>query len=76
MWNITIYTKDHCGACELVKQWMDQNDFGYNEINVSEQEWAFEVLKDMGIMQFPTVSINDFEEHWTGFDLQKMEGLL
>ena len=34
----TIYTQDLCGYCTAAKQLLDENNYTYNEINISKDK--------------------------------------
>lgn len=76
MMNITIYTMPKCEACERTKIWLDEYDLGFNEVDITEDEEAMELVKSRGYNQAPVVSINNFEDSWSGFNPEKLNSLL
>ena len=76
MINITIYTMPKCEACERTKMWLDEHDLGFNEVDITEDGEAMELVKSHGYKQAPVVSINRFEDSWSGFNLEKLNSLL
>lgn len=76
MINITLYTMPKCDACERTKMWLDEQNIGYNEIDITENDEAMELVKSHGYNQAPVVSINDFEDSWSGFNKDKLFSLL
>lgn len=76
MMNITIYTMPKCEACERTKMWLDEQGFGFNEVDITEDEEAMELVKSRGYNQAPVVSINQFEDSWSGFRQDKLNSLL
>ena len=76
MMNITIYTMPKCEACERTKMWLDEHDLGFNEVDITEDEEAMELVKSHGYNQAPVVSINHFEDSWSGFRQDKLNSLL
>lgn len=72
---ITVYSKPNCGACDLTKQWLDNNDIEYTAINAYEDEQAMDELKQSGFMGFPVVAIDTLDNAWTGFNMQRLEEL-
>lgn len=74
--NITVYSKPNCGACDITKQWLDNNSLPYESINAYEDEQAMAELQAHGFMSFPVVTVNGFDRAWTGFDINRLEGLL
>ena len=33
---LTIYSKNNCPQCKMVKRWLDNKNVEYNEINIEE----------------------------------------
>ena len=79
MYNLTVYVKDNCGACDLVLNWFLENRVAVTEVinvDLGENSGALDMLRDRGFMQFPVVSLNHFNSiTFTGFNLEKMEQL-
>ena len=73
---IKLYTKHNCGACDITKQWLDNNNLEYTTVNVQEDPDAMAEIQEKGYMQLPVVNVNDWETHWSGFEFQRLEGLL
>ena len=76
MMSITIYTMPKCEACERTKMWLDEQGFGFTEVDITEDEEAMELVKSHGYNQAPVVSINNFEDSWSGFRQDKLNSLL
>lgn len=76
MMSIAIYTMPKCEACERTKMWLDEQGFGYDEVDITEDEEAMELVKSHGYNQAPVVSINRFEDSWSGFNQDKLNSLL
>ena len=76
MMNITVYKMPKCVACEETKMWLDEHDLGYDEVDITEDEEAMELVKSHGYNQAPVVSINHFEDSWSGFNQEKLDSLL
>lgn len=64
---VVVYSKPNCAQCNFTKKFLDNNGIDYQTIDVYDDEKALQLLKDKGLSSMPVVSINDFEEHWTGF---------
>ena len=76
MYNLTVYVKDNCGACNLVLNWFLENRVAVTEVinvDLGENAGALDMLMDRGFMQFPVVSLNQFDFAFSGFELDKME---
>ena len=52
---LTIYTKDWCGYCVQAKQYLTQNDFEFEEYNISDNEEAREFLMSEGHKSVPQI---------------------
>lgn len=65
-----------CDACERTKMWLDEHNVGYNEIDITENDEAMELVKSHGYNQAPVVSINHFEDSWSGYRENKLKALL
>lgn len=51
----TVYSKNNCSKCRVVKMFLDSNGIAYTEINVDENESELKRLKDMNISSLPYV---------------------
>ena len=56
--------------------WLDEHGLGFNEVDITEDEEAMELVKSHGYNQAPVVSINQFEDSWSGFRQDKLNSLL
>ena len=45
MMDITVYKMPKCAACERTKMWLDENDLVYDEVDITENEDAMELVK-------------------------------
>ncbi len=70
---ITLYTKDNCQQCKMVKRYLDAHQLNFAEINVSKDETALKFLKDQGINSVPVLIHQD--EMILGFALDKLKKL-
>ena len=77
MTNITVYVTNNCGACHWTLKWMYEHDIEPTEvINVHEEPNQLDILREHGFMQFPVVTINGFDNAWTGVNVERLEELL
>ena len=60
--------------CSRLKEFLSKNDVQYDDRDVSQDERAFEELRELGVMTTP-VSVVD-EEVVIGFDEEKLKSLL
>lgn len=73
---ITVYTKHGCGPCLITKKFLNEHDIPFKEINVSEQPSGLVDLQERGIKSVPVTVIGDWEDYWTGLEMDKLEGLV
>lgn len=76
MKNITVYGKSNCPNCEKTKAWLEEHGFGFDYYDVTQDEWARDLIKEHGYMSLPVVSVNDFEESWSGHNAASLVRLL
>ncbi len=55
----TIYTQNLCGYCTAAKRLMQEHNYKYKEINISENESARRFLKGNGYKTVPQIFYND-----------------
>lgn len=70
---ITLYSTDRCPKCKLTKRKLDDMQVEYIEILANDNDR--EMLKDKGFMEFPVVVMNDWEDSWSGYIVDKLKGL-
>ena len=73
---IIIYSKPNCGACDLTKTWLDDNNLEYTAIDAYEDADAMAELQSHGFMSFPVVTVGSFDNAWAGFEISRLEELL
>ena len=76
---VTIYSTPTCPYCTMAKEFFKKNGVEYEDINVSEDEKAAQVMVDKsGQMGVPVIILeNDKEEDViVGFDEAKLKELL
>ena len=77
MYNITVYVTNECGACDLTINWMRQHGIEPTEIiNVHEDPKQIDILREHGYMQFLVVTVNGWDNAWTGVNIERLEELL
>jgi glutaredoxin-like YruB-family protein len=77
--NIKIYSTPICGYCKLLKQYLDEKQIKYTEIDVmQDKEAADEMVKKSGQQGVPvTIAEKDGEEKIIiGFDKTKIDELI
>jgi len=76
---IKIYSTEFCGYCKLAKQFFDENNVKYEEIDVSNDEaQQKEMISKSGQMGVPVIIIekDGKEEILVGFQKDKLSELL
>ena len=58
----TIYTQDLCGYCTAAKQLLDENNYTYEEINISKDESAKAFLRGNGYKTVPQIFVSGIVE--------------
>jgi glutaredoxin-like protein NrdH len=71
---IKVYSKPACVQCTATIQEMNRKGLSYEVIDISEDDQAFEMVKDLGYKQAPVVIAG--EEHWSGFRPDKIGSLV
>lgn len=65
--NVTVYTTNTCPYCTMVKNFLDDKNISYKEVNVENSpEKMMEIMQKTGQMGVPQTEING---QWVvGFD--------
>ena len=64
---ITIYSTSWCPSCIMAKTLLEEKNISYTEINIEEEGWDREKLKELtGAMTVPQIIVN--EECIGGFE--------
>jgi glutaredoxin-like protein NrdH len=71
--NVTVYSKPACVQCNATYRALDQKGVDYSVIDLSKDEDAFNMVRDLGYMQVPVVVAGD--DHWAGFRPDKIGAL-
>jgi len=71
---IKVYVTDGiCPKCKLTKRKLDDLKINYLGIVATDEDK--EMLRERGFMEFPVVCINDWEDSWSGYRLDKLNDL-
>ena len=62
---ITVYSKQNCVRCEMVKRYLNDKGVPFEIIDVLEDNKALASLRDEGYAELPVVDVNG--EFHTGF---------
>lgn len=63
--SVTVYTLPSCVQCESTKKMLDRNAIEYDVVDMSQDEAALEMIRNMGYQAAPVVIAG--EDHWSGF---------
>ncbi len=53
---VTVYSKNNCMQCKMVKKWLGEHDVAFDEINIDEQPEYIQTVIDMGFRAAPVVT--------------------
>jgi glutaredoxin-like protein NrdH len=70
---VTVYTLPSCVQCDSTKKVLQRNEIPFNEIDLSINNDAMEMVKALGYASAPVVIAG--EEHWAGFRPDKLSNL-
>lgn len=67
MSEITVYTTPSCVQCAATKRLMDSLGIDYSIVDLSLDLDAMAYVKSLGYRMAPIVIVGDTEDHWSGF---------
>ncbi|MDL2342027.1 MAG: glutaredoxin family protein [Patescibacteria group bacterium] len=74
--NVTIFTTNTCGYCQMVKKYLSAKGVGYQEVNLDEHpDRQAEALALSGAMTVPVTVVtknDDSQEVIVGYNLAKL----
>jgi glutaredoxin-like protein NrdH len=70
---VKVYTLPACVQCDSTKRMMQRNQIEYEEVDMSQDPVALEMVKTLGYTAAPVVVAG--EEHWSGFRLDRIQAL-
>lgn len=71
---IQVFSKPNCVQCTATKRWLTQKGAEFTEVDLTEDDAAMAMVKELGYAQAPVV-ITD-TDHWSGFNPGKLEEAL
>lgn len=66
----TVYTLPSCVQCDSTKRLLARQNIEYNEVDLSQDKDAYELVKSLGYQSAPVVISGD--DHWSGFRLDRI----
>ena len=71
--SVTVYTLPSCVQCESTKKVLDRLSVAYDVVDLSEDESALEMIRNLGYQAAPVVIAG--EDHWSGFRPDKLNAI-
>jgi Glutaredoxin-like protein NrdH len=71
--SVTVYTLPSCVQCDSTKRMLKSIDVDYQEVDMSQDPVALEMVKTLGYTAAPVVVSG--EDHWSGFRMEKIQAL-
>ncbi|WP_071130764.1 glutaredoxin-like protein NrdH [Enterococcus timonensis] len=69
----TVYSKNNCVQCKMVKRYLEAHDVPFQEINIDEQPEKIAWLKSLGLVSVPVVFYQD--DMIVGFNPDRLKAL-
>jgi len=71
---VVLYGKPSCVQCDATERKLKKHKIHFTKVDVSEDEVALKFIKTLGYLKAPVVYVSaiDGDEHWTGFDVEKI----
>ena len=70
---VTVYTLPACVQCDSTKRMLQRNQIDYEEVDMSQDPVALEMVKTMGYTAAPVVVAGD--DHWSGFRMDCIQAI-
>jgi glutaredoxin-like protein NrdH len=71
---VTVYTLPSCVQCDSTKRVLTRNGIEFETIDLSQDESAMALVKELGYSAAPIVVVGD--DHWSGFRMDKISALV
>ncbi|WP_096817145.1 glutaredoxin-like protein NrdH [Lactococcus fujiensis] len=62
---VTVYSKNNCMQCKMVKKWLNEHDVEFDEINIDEKPEFIQTVLDMGYRAAPVIKKDEIS--FSGF---------
>ena len=70
---VTVYTLPACVQCYSTKRMLQRNQIDYEEVDMSQDPVALEMVKTMCYTAAPVVVAGD--DHWSGFRMDRIQAI-
>jgi len=57
---VTVFSKNNCMQCKMVKKWLTDKSISFEEVNMDENPDAVANVKALGFMSAPVVTKGEF----------------
>lgn len=74
MSEVTIYSLPACPHCKAAKQFFEDQNIPYKDVNLNKDKEAMQEIVKKGFKSAPIIKIDD--EYLPGFDAKKIKELL
>lgn len=71
--SVVVYTLPSCVQCDSTKRMFKRNNISFEEVDMSLDSAALDMVKSMGYSAAPVVIAG--EDHWSGFRMDKIQSL-
>ena len=75
MKKVVVYSKPSCPQCEATKRRLKRNEVEFEVVDLTQDPEALVRVKALGHGQAPVVIVNDGEQHWSGYEVEKLDAL-
>jgi glutaredoxin-like protein NrdH len=70
---VKVYSLPSCVQCDSTKRMLKSIDVEFEEVDMSQDPIALEMVKALGYVSAPVVIAGD--EHWSGFRMDRIKAL-
>lgn len=71
--SVKVYTLPSCVQCDSTKRMLSRNEIDFEEIDMSQDPIALEMVKTLGYSAAPVVVAG--ADHWSGFRMDRIQSL-
>ena len=72
--SVTVYSLPNCVQCDSTKRILKRENVPFNEVDLSQDPAAMELVRSLGYSAAPVVVAGD--KHWSGFKLNEIMSLV
>ena len=76
---LTVYSKNHCPFCVMVKNYLESKNINFREINIEQDIEAREFIQQQGLRTVPQIFMDGkifVEGGWTGLSNMTAEDIV